>query len=434
LQFRNEGKKNFINFFDKALITKIGKQSNFLQRKARQITPYNFVLGFLISCSKGQSTFSSWAFQIGLLSGNTVSKQAVFDRMSERAVAFAEMLLQKALLQQSTKNIKSALFSTFNKVLLQDSTTLKLPPCLSSVFPGNQSHGEQKAIARIQSIIDIKAMRFIDFVLGSFTQNDQSASGSILQWASKGDIVIRDMGYFVIDVFAKMAHENIHFLSRLRFGVKLYDKHGKEILLKALLKGNKVIDRWVYMGIQRKVLVRLVMIPVPKKQRAERVRKAKQDRDKRLNHSAVYYQWLGYGVYITSVPKDVWLPKQVAQAYGVRWQIEIIFKSWKSGFHLQKILHEGCTNEHRVRVSIYLMLLFICLFMLKIYLRYKDCIERKTGKIISLIKLSRFYYNNFNDIFSIPDKVIKNIIATQCCYDKRSDRIHLVDLFKNYNF
>lgn len=432
MQFQHQGKKNFGKFFDKSAINKIGKQSGFVQRKAKKITPFHFVIGFLISCCKGQNTFAGWALQIGLLRRRSVSKQGVFDRIDASTVAFAKELLQHILMQQSAKEFTGKLFSAFKKVLLQDSTTLKLPQCLSAIFPGNHSRGEQKAIARIQSVIDLKGMKLIDFVLGSFTQNDQSASGSILQWAKKGDLVIRDMGYFAIGTFEKLIKKEIHFLSRLKYGVKLYNRQGHEIDLNKLLKGNKTVDQWVYLGIEKKVWVRLVLLPIPAEQRAERVRKAKQDRDKRLNHSQQYYQWLGYSVYITTVDKEVWTSKELDKAYSVRWQIEIIFKSWKTGFHFQQMLHEGCTNEYRVKVSIFLMLLFICLFMQKIYIRYKDSIETKTGKRISLLKLSVFACNNLNDIFLLPDKILKQTIAAHCCYDKRSDRINMTDLYQNF--
>ena len=385
-----------------------------------------------MSCCKCQNTFTGWAIQIGLLTGRSVSKQAVFDRIGEGATAFAQGLLQKILLQQSAKGFVEGLFSAFGKVLLHDSTTLKLPQSLSAIFPGNRNHVKQYAVARIQSIIDVKAMRFINFMLGSFTQNDQSASGSILQWARKGDLVIRDMGYFVIDTFAKLAKAKVYFLSRLKYGVKLYDKQGNEIGLKKLLKCNRAVDQWVFIGVKKRVWVRLVMLPVPAEQRAERVRKAKHERDKRVNHNKQYYQWLGYSVYITNVEKKVWTPKEVAKAYGVRWQIEIIFKSWKTGFHLQDMLHEGCTNEHRVRVSIFLMLLFICLFMQKIYMRYKARIEGIEERFISLLKLSVFIGNNLKEIFSLPDKQLKEIISKHCCYEKRYDRRNMTDLYQNF--
>ena len=183
-------------------------------------------------------------------------------------------------------------------------------------------------------------------------------------------------------------------------------------------------------GKERKVLVRLVMIPLPAEQAAEKIRKAKQDRDARLNHSREYYQWLSFNVYVTTVDEDVWTTKQVHQAYKVRWQIEIIFKSWKSGFNLQHVLHEGCTNENRVRVTIFLMLLFMCLFMQKIYVKYKKPIEITADKKISLLKLSLFVSKNIQEILALPDKLLKEIIKLHCSYDKRSDRINMTDLYQ----
>jgi hypothetical protein len=430
LQFQQQGKKNFGKFFDKSVITRIGRSSGFVQRKSKKISAYHFVVGFIISCCNGNNTFSEWAFQISLLSGKRLSKQGVFDRLHAGATALAKQLLEQVLLQQSGKDFTSSLFKGFGKVLLQDSTTLRLPQVLSALFPGNHSRGEQKAVARIQSILDIKAMRFINFSLGAFTQNDQSASGSIIAEVTKGDLVIRDLGYFVIASFEKLIKAQVHFVSRLRFGVTIADRQGKPILVKDLLKQKRGVDRWVLIGSEKKVLVRLVMIPVPPGQAAEKIRKAKQDRDARLNHSKEYYQWLRFNVYITTVDKDVWTAQQVYKAYRVRWQIEIIFKSWKTGFNLQHILHEGCTNEHRVRVTIFLLLLFMCLFMQKIYVRYKNVIENTNNKKISLLKLSMYASNNIKEIIAIPDKFLKEIIMLHCCYDKRSDRINMTDLYQ----
>ena len=388
------------------------------------------MIGFIVSCCNGNHTFSEWAFQISLLAGKRVSKQAVFERLNASATAFTRQLLEQVLLQQSGKGFTASLFKSFGKVLLQDSTTLRLPQILSAMFPGNHSRGEQKAVARIQSIFDIKAMRFIKFSLTGFTQNDQSDSANILPLVKKGDLVIRDLGYFSLAVFEKLIKAEVHFLSRLRFGVTITDKGGQPILLKDLLKQKRGTDKWVYIGSKNKVLVRLVMIPVPAAQAAEKIRRAKQDRDARLNHTKEYYEWLRFNVYITTVGKDLWTAQQVYKAYKVRWQIEIIFKSWKSGFNLQDILHEGCTDGNRVRVAIFLMLLFMCLFMQKIYMRYKNAIENKTDKKISLLKLATYSCNNIKEIMAIPDKFLKELITLHCCYDKRSDRINMTDLYQ----
>lgn len=431
MHFQQQGKKNLAKFFDKSVINKIGKQSGFVLRKARKISAYHFVLGFLLSSCRKQNSFSSWALQIGLLSGKCVSKQGLFDRIHSGTVSFAKELLQAALLKQGTKCFTAALFASFGKVVLQDSTTLHLPQVLAPIFPGNHSRGEQKAVARIQSIIDIKAMKFIDFELGSFTQNDQSASGRIGAFAKKGDLVIRDLGYFALGTFEQLIKAGVYFLSRLRYGVSLYDKKGCILSLKDLLKQGKPVDKWVLMGAEKRVEVRLIMLPLPAAQVSEKIRRAKQDRDKRLNHSREYYHWLGYSVYITTADHNIWTAKDVAKAYRVRWQIETIFKSWKTGFHLQELLHEGYGNEHRVKVSIYLMLLLICLFMNKIYVHYRYTLQKQNNKKISLLKLTTFTAHHIMEIFLLPPIRLKELIIRYCCYDCRHDRINMTDLYQN---
>jgi len=80
------------------------------------------------------------------------------------------------------------------------------------------------------------------------------------------------------------------FISRLRYGVTLFDTNGKELNWKQLCKAStSIIDRQVLAGKRQKIPVRIVMIPLPKSIADHRIRKAKQDRDKRLNHSKDYY-------------------------------------------------------------------------------------------------------------------------------------------------
>ena len=423
-------KKKLFKFFDKSAITKIGKQSGFIQRRAQKITAFDFVVGFIQCCCQKSNTYRQWASAIGSLSGKAVSKQAVFERIGAAAVVFAEQLVKQAVCWRLQRGKSGTLFNSFNKILLHDSTTLRLPKALAQWFKGNVADKEQKAVARIQTVINIKTMRFLHFELGSFTHNDQGASGLIGDFITKGDLVIRDLGYFVLDSLQHIVMKEAWFLSRLKYGVNLYNLQGHEIVFKKLLNHKGLIDRQVLLGKRQHLPVRLIMIPLPQPIANERIRKARQDRDKRLNHNKEYYQRLQYNVFITNVSNQTWTARQAAQAYQTRWQIEIIFKSWKSGFYLQEIFHDGCTNQHRVRVNIYLLLLFMCLFMQKLYMPYKDHIQKHYGKDISLLKLSMYISSNLSAVFMSTQKQLEEQIVKHCCYDRRADRVNMVDLLK----
>lgn len=423
--FKGKVKEKFEKFFDKSVINRLSKSSKFVSRKKFKISPFAFVMGLIESCFTRCNTYASWAAAIGAITGKEVSKQALFKRMNERTETFASKLFSHVLNVRLKVLKEDRLFKLFGRVLLGDSTTLSLPQNLTKDFPGNVSRGEQKAVARLQCIINIKNMQWINLSLKAFSNNDQSASSEVLPLLKKGDLLIRDLGYFVLKALAGIIEKKAFFISRLRYGITLYNEAGTEIGWKVLCKRKGVVDRKILIGKQEKIPARIIMIPLPAAQVEERIRKAKKDRDKRLNHSEDYYLWMKYNVFITNVEQDTLGAKQIAEVYKVRWQIEILFKSWKSGGHLQEILHERCTNIYRVKTTIYLLLMFYCLIMQKVYIKYCKTIEKMYGKYISVIKLLAYFSNNLMKVLNASSANLKQQMVINCCYEQRNDRVNM---------
>jgi hypothetical protein len=430
--FNSKVKENFDKFFDKTVINHIGRISDFIRRKPQKITAFNFIIGFIEGYGKRCYTYSQWAAAIGGISGKPVSKQALFERINNAsAVNFAKALCMHAIGKKITQITRSGLlFTTFKRVLLQDSTTLALAQNLRHIYPGNVSHGEQNAVARLQCLINIKTMQWLDIALKPFTSNDQSASKAVLPILQKGDLLIRDLGYFILGVFEQIEKQQAFYISRLRYGINLYDNKGDLINWKQLCKRKKNIDQRILIGAEQKLSVRIVMIPLPPARAAERIRKAKTHRDRRLNHSDDYYRWLHYNVFITNVADATLTAVQIAEAYKVRWQIEILFKSWKSGLHLQKMLHEKCTNIHRVETCIYLMLMLCCLVIQQVYMPYNKKIYEKTGKYLSLLKVCSYAYDSLLLLIQLPCKILQHMLTIHCCYETRNDRINMTELIR----
>src|SRR5262249_5689651 len=142
--------------------------------------------------------------------------------------------------------------------------------------------------------------------LSGFTRNDQSASRDLLKLLQAGDLIIRDLGYFVIKVLEQISLAGAFFLSRYRHGVSLYDvQTGQPLDLAVRLRPGQGWDGEVLMGCQ-KLRVRLVAQPVPEAVANERRRKARSNRDRRLNPSAQRLFLLGWNLFVTNVPRSVW--------------------------------------------------------------------------------------------------------------------------------
>ena len=160
---------------------------------------------------EGTKSYWSWARSLTSVIGKTVSKQAIFERMNGSWVELVKTILKQVIAQQSNKAIIPQLFSSFNNVWLQDSTTLHLPDALRSKFKGNVSRGKQKAVAKIQVIINVLSGLCPVMDIMSFTVNEQRLSPTILKIAKAGDLVIRDLGYLVLTVLKQMNEAGIFF-------------------------------------------------------------------------------------------------------------------------------------------------------------------------------------------------------------------------------
>jgi hypothetical protein len=197
-------------------VNRMARQCGFMKRKPKKIYPTHLLYGLLVLVLGPGNSFSNLALKIGLINGYTVSKQAVFKRVNENLIAFLQLVLTYVVFRSAKiadqPCFKNQLFSSFNRVLVQDSTSIKLNAKLAQAFPGSRNQtGKKNATLKIQAVIDILTEQFCSFDISSFTKNDQSASKDILRIAQPMDLIIRDLGYFACKVFETLHLRNIFF-------------------------------------------------------------------------------------------------------------------------------------------------------------------------------------------------------------------------------
>lgn len=371
-------------------------------------------------------SYQDWAVCLSEVIKSTVSKQAVFSRLNEKFVLTLKSLVKDVISTRVDKNIKVGIFKSFRSVWIQDSTTIHLPDAASILFKGNKSRGKQKSVAKLNVVINLLTGSIPVMDWYNFTDNEQKLASQKLPIVKKGDLLIRDLGYFVLSSFEDLSEEGIFFLSRLHYGVKLYNpKTQQPINLTTLLGSKKSVDIEVLCGKNKRLQVRLVALKLSDQQANDRIRKAKHNRDKRLNHSKEYYKLLQYAIFITNVKRDTWNTTQVAQAYKSRWNIEILFKSWKSGIHICDIIPSVKTNVYRIECILYLLLLYLSWFQQKLYvpLKWDKTFIKKGLSIIRLVKLFFFRPQLWLNKVRISIDVY-NEIRYFCCFDLRQDRVN----------
>jgi len=399
----------------------------------KKIRGRDLMLGFLLLHNQQEASLEQWAGCIESFSAQTVSKQAVHQRCTPKHAQFFEQVAQAALDQQLAGEAEAAgpALRPFERVLVEDSTCVGLDRSLAEAFPSSYTKGEPAATARLQLQrlqlqVDLKEEQTTGFHLASYRDNDQSYSAEILKEAEPGDLVVRDLGYFVLSVLQELKDQGSFFLSRLRQGVVIKDPDtGDRIALfgsGGLLEERETVDVTVQIGEKTPVTVRLIGQRVPEEVANERRRKAKNDRHANANHSEDYMRWLGWNFFVTNVGSEIWAVEEAIDVYRLRWRIEIVFKTLKSCFEVADKLENRQMSADRVRMMIYGCLIYSALFVEPTAQYFARQMARR-GRALSLLKYCRWLRVHYVEVLTsrrLADFVER--VARHCVYDKRHDR------------
>ena len=208
----------------KRLIERLARDHGFCQRSWLKLSPTLFVHGLCRGTLNALPSLNVIAGTIAAISGATYSKQALSKRIKQPAVTFLQHLLRSLIAYPLKIDIShlDQLLTVFPHIWLVDSTCIKLHPSLKKFFPGGRNQTQKpSAVLKIQLGFDLYSGLLHAFGLSPYTRNDQKASHDILSIAKKGDLIIRDLGYYSLKVFAQMNDIGIYFISRIRYGVSI---------------------------------------------------------------------------------------------------------------------------------------------------------------------------------------------------------------------
>jgi hypothetical protein len=412
---------------DKLPVDALARASGFRRRQPKKLTPRLFVQAACLLVTLGSVSYRRWAGLVGVLGGCTLTKQSLFERLSPRAVGFLQSVLGALLGTLATAPTPVPVgLQGFGRVLVQDSTTLQLSEKLARFFPGaSNQKGAQGGLLKIQACYDLLAQRFVHFSLSSYRRNDQAASPDVLPLVRAGDLILRDLGYFVLEVLEQIAAAHAYFLSRLRLGVRLWEPDGcTPVNLLACLRSCPGHFEGQFCLGAEKLPVRLVAVRLPTQVAAERRRKARQNRDRRSAPSAQRLALLEWGIFITNVPAAVLSARAVARVYGLRWRIETIFKAWKSYFALTEV---PAGSKAQVETLIYAKLIFITLFQVCFWQRWLVSLDAQGRPTLSLLKVAQAVQSYLLVLVlshSGVDLALawEQLLNTHCRYERRRRR------------
>lgn len=421
-------------FLSKEKIDELAKELGFVER-TRNITGSNF-LELLIFSRFNNSNLSleNLAENYYENTGKEISKQAIDLRFTTEAVDFLKKIIEKSLQEINLQAKCYDFLQHFKQVRIKDSTSFQLPKEMAEKYPGSGGDASKAAI-RIQFEYDLKTGKILELELQPFTKQDQTNSIETLDKINSLDLIIRDLGYTNIEVIRGIKSRDAYFIARLMSGVNVYECKKDEFIkikfkdIYNYMQQNKLqaIEKEVYIT-EKKEAVRMIIELMPEEELNRRIQKAEKEAKKKGRQLGEEYKCRArLNIFITNIPKEILNKTQIHKVYTIRWQIELIFKIWKSIGEIEKVKK---MKVKRFECYLYAKLLWIIINW-SIVWNINELIHNNSDKLLSFYKAYKSLKNRLQ-LFQISLKsgieLLKDFIDKQIFLSKK---YHLLDKKKN---
>lgn len=309
------------------------QESKVIQRQ-RKFTPQALAQTFVLALLQNPKANSEDIACMAAACGMEISHQAVEQRYSPRLAAFFEGLFRQMTQQViSSDTALAPILERFTEVILIDSSVITLPDSQEENFRGcGGSYEGGKAALKLQTELNLRdgALRCVQIEQG---RSPDGASDRQQVTFTPGSLRVADLGYFNIPVLERIAASQAFFLTRLPHHTKIHvaaEKHDVVAWLNS--QDQPVVDTWMEIGSEARLKCRLIAWRVPE-EIANRRRQKLIEKTRSKTGRAPTPESLAacdWELLVTNLPADRLSVKEAVVLYRSRWQIELLFKRWKS--------------------------------------------------------------------------------------------------------
>jgi hypothetical protein len=337
------------NFFKAEQLEHLGREVKFIERSTSRLSAWMFLQlnTCLINNGKTES-LNDLGAELFKNFGVQLTKQSLDERFNIHGVALMRKCFESVFEGILSSNTTHKRFTCgFKRIILRDATSFQLPADLAIHYQDNAGDTTGSVI-KLQHDFDLlsgKTLR-LDFRNGKEPDSE---------WLNKkgfevltDDLHLMDLGYYKLAHLTTVDQQGGFFISRYKVGTNLFTKNdeGKYIALNwsemlSQVKGNN-FEREVYLGAG-KLKVRLHLQKIPENVAQKRLKKYKAKQSNQSKKARQYQtsdfkkELAHYNIFITNAPQALLKGNQIYQFYRLRWQIELLFKIWKSLFEIDKI-------------------------------------------------------------------------------------------------
>lgn len=272
-----------------------------------------------------------------------ISKEGLHKKFNSKAVSFIKAVIKSQLSRQSSR-LTDILGRHFNAINIKDSTKFLLPSTYNGDYPGFGNFSQRQGVMNIQYEYDLLSGNWKTIELTTIRSNDQLDSTQSINSIAKNELYIRDLGYITPTYLKAIISRGAYFLNRLPPQALVCNKKDNRnidwgrIDQKFRKIGTDTLDMDVLVYTKEPISCRMVVERVNDELYRERIKQAKFSAHKHgVGITKEHKARCRYNMFITNVDSQVLPVQKIRETYHLRWQIELIFKTWKSHVQINKI-------------------------------------------------------------------------------------------------
>ena len=334
------------------------RESGFIQR-VRTLTGASFVQTLVFGWLGDPDASLSDLTHTTAACAAPLSRQGLAQRFTPQAADCLRRVLAAALTAVVAADpVAIPLLARFVGVYLWDSTTLVLPDSLASGWPGcgGRVATNTRAALKVHLRWEFTTGAFDWLTLTDGRTSDRAAAATA-PTLPPGALRLTDLGYLSLTLLPLLIARQVFVLCRFPAQPLVFvgDASGRAVGDLLATQTEAQVDLPVTLGATARVPCRLLALrvdPATAEQRRRRWRKEA----KREGHTvrASRLALAAWDAWLTTVPADRLTLTEAGVLLGVRWQIELIFKQWKSGGRLDR---SRSAQPYRVLTEVYAKLL-----------------------------------------------------------------------------
>jgi hypothetical protein len=306
--------------FSEALLNACGKEVKFCRRQ-RVITPFRLGLALTATCaSQRVETIADFHCGFNALFGTTITYKAFYNQVAKpHFAAFARTMTERLISEMTLKVLgfaKGRAFAAFRHIVIQDGSSFAIHDGLREVFPGRFKVVKPAAV-ELHTTMDLLCDAPTTVVLTPDTTSEQ---GFLPEPTSlRASLLLADRGYVDLHYLRRVQDEGGFFLIRAKAGMN------PQVLEAFREDGNRL------RSLRNKSL-QTIHAKLPKRQRAEVQVRWHVDGAPLCLRLIISWnrRTKSFCYFLTNLPSQGYPIEVICRAYKWRWQVELLFKEWKS--------------------------------------------------------------------------------------------------------